>query len=641
MGRIWDDLIVSVTTQELIDQGHLSDFRVFAPSHPDLTGVKTVMGDYEAKGLGHAMDKPDLIADIVTTWKQRAEGLPTLCFAVNRVHAKHIQKQFDEAGVRTGYVDAYSTREERGEVARQFENGDITVVCNVGVLTTGVDWDVRCVILARPTRSEILYVQIIGRGLRTAPGKTDCLLRGTKVLTDRGEVSIEDVTLDHKLWDGVEWVSHAGSVCRGVKPVMQYAGLTATPDHRVMTNAGWKTIEEAARGRLGVAITGFGQQEVRFSPNCFENYVRVCTSFACRGHMREVPSISYGSFSQYSETAQNSSLSALQWQEACQCAEMVISKVSSAAEQVSKSALCVLRKVWCAWNPIQIQLFKRGGPMGLGEFGGSGSLYAVGPNRQQWALRAGEYSLDRCRCEYEQYSQKQRGKAEVCFFSKGIPSSDVRGFHFKQAYFCGHDGPADCGSLGNAFVQTEGEVWDILNSGPLQRFTANGRLVHNCIILDHSDTTLRLGLVTDIKHDSLDDGRIKAANEARKERLPKECPKCAFVKPAKVHVCPSCGFKPEAVNKIETGSGELLEIVRGGKKPKPTMLDKIGFYSQLLRYSRDKGYSDGWAYYSYKDKFGVGPSVKPMPALYVEPSTESWIRHRNIRRAKMLEKTGR
>ena len=334
MGRIWDDLIVSVTTQELIDQGHLSDFRVFAPSHPDLTGVKTVMGDYEAKGLGHAMDKPELIADIVTTWQERAAGLPTLCFAVNRVHAKHLQSQFDAAGIKTGYVDAYSTREERNEVARDFENGDITVVCNVGVLTTGVDWDVRCVILARPTRSEILYVQIIGRGLRTAPGKSDC------------------------------------------------------------------------------------------------------------------------------------------------------------------------------------------------------------------------------------------------------------------------------------------------------------------IILDHSDTTLRLGLVTDIKHDSLDDGRIKAANEARKERLPKECPKCAFVKPVKVHVCPSCGFKPEAFNKIETANGELMEILRGGKKQKPTMLDKLGFYSQLLRYSRDKGYSDGWAYHSYRDRYGVGPSVKPMAALYVEPATEAWIKHRIIRRARALQKAG-
>jgi hypothetical protein len=82
-----------------------------------------------------------------------------------------------------------------------------------------------------------------------------------------------------------------------------------------------------------------------------------------------------------------------------------------------------------------------------------------------------------------------------------------------------------------------------------------------------------------------------------------------------------------------------LEITKG-KKQKTPMLDKISFYSQLLRYGKDKGYSDGWAYYSYKDKFGVGPSVKPLPALYVDPSTESWIRHRNIRRARAQQKAG-
>jgi DNA repair protein RadD len=58
---------------------------------------------------------------------------------------------------------------ERREIKRQFHNGEIKVVCNVGTLTTGVDWDVRCIIFARPTKSKMLFVQIAGRGLRTAP----------------------------------------------------------------------------------------------------------------------------------------------------------------------------------------------------------------------------------------------------------------------------------------------------------------------------------------------------------------------------------------------------------------------------------------------------------------------------------------
>ncbi len=176
MAKVWDDLIIATTMNELIKLGHLSDFKVFAPAHPDLTGVKTKLGDYEIKGLGEAMDKGALVADIVSTWLERGEGRPTICFCVNRTHAKHIEKQFQEAGVAVDYVDAFTDNADRREVFKRFANGDTKVICNVGVLTTGFDADVRCIILARPTKSEMLYVQMIGRGLRPAEGKDHCLI---------------------------------------------------------------------------------------------------------------------------------------------------------------------------------------------------------------------------------------------------------------------------------------------------------------------------------------------------------------------------------------------------------------------------------------------------------------------------------
>jgi superfamily II DNA or RNA helicase len=176
LGKHFDSLIISATTQELIDQGYLSPFRVFAPSHPDLTGVKIVAGDYHEGQLSEAMNKSPLVADVVETWLRRGEGRPTLCFGVDRAHAKALQQRFEAAGIPAGYQDAYTPKDERAEIRRKFHHGDYAVVCNVGTLTTGVDWDVRCIILARPTRSEILYVQIIGRGLRTANGKKDCLI---------------------------------------------------------------------------------------------------------------------------------------------------------------------------------------------------------------------------------------------------------------------------------------------------------------------------------------------------------------------------------------------------------------------------------------------------------------------------------
>lgn len=171
LGKRFDDLIRPTSTRELIELGMLSQFRVYAPSHPDLTGVRTVAGDFHDGDLGEAMSKATLVADVVTTWLAKADNRPTLCFAVNRAHAQRLAMQFNEAGVPTAYVDADTPREEREAIGKRLAAGSVRVVVNIGTLTTGIDWDVRCLILARPTKSEMLFVQIIGRALRTAEGK--------------------------------------------------------------------------------------------------------------------------------------------------------------------------------------------------------------------------------------------------------------------------------------------------------------------------------------------------------------------------------------------------------------------------------------------------------------------------------------
>lgn len=171
LGRFYDELIVAARAKDLIRMGFLSSFRVFAPSSPDLTGVRTVAGDYHEGDLGKIAAQDALVGDVVRTWTDKAEGRPTLCYAVDCAHARSLRDRFAAAGVPVGYVDAMTPKRERDEVRIKFEHGIVKVVCNVGVLTTGVDWDVRCISLARPTKSEILFTQIIGRGLRTAPGK--------------------------------------------------------------------------------------------------------------------------------------------------------------------------------------------------------------------------------------------------------------------------------------------------------------------------------------------------------------------------------------------------------------------------------------------------------------------------------------
>jgi DNA repair protein RadD len=84
LGKHFDDLLIAATTADLIEASYLSRFRVFAPSHPDLSGVRIQRGDYVEADLSQAMNKDVLVADIVATWKAKGENRSTLCFAVDR-----------------------------------------------------------------------------------------------------------------------------------------------------------------------------------------------------------------------------------------------------------------------------------------------------------------------------------------------------------------------------------------------------------------------------------------------------------------------------------------------------------------------------------------------------------------------------
>lgn len=176
MADHWQRLITPVRMQELINAGLLSPFRVFAPSHPDLAGVRTLAGDYDESQLAGVMGQSQLVADVVETWLRLGECRPTLVFAVNCAHARQLQQQFAQAEVPMGYCDANVDRIERQRLFAKMARGELAGIVNVGTLTTGVDADIRCIVIARPTKSEILFVQSIGRGLRPGEGKADCII---------------------------------------------------------------------------------------------------------------------------------------------------------------------------------------------------------------------------------------------------------------------------------------------------------------------------------------------------------------------------------------------------------------------------------------------------------------------------------
>jgi DNA repair protein RadD len=171
-GRLFDDLVIATTIRKLIEDGFLVDADIYAPSKPDLSNVRTTGGDYNDKDLGEACDKAPLIGSIVDTWKKYGNNKPTVCFAVNISHSKHIVEQFRSSGIEAEHIDCYADEDERKNVLDRVLSGQTKIICNVGILTTGWDFPAcEVMIMARPTKSLILWVQMAGRILRPFPGK--------------------------------------------------------------------------------------------------------------------------------------------------------------------------------------------------------------------------------------------------------------------------------------------------------------------------------------------------------------------------------------------------------------------------------------------------------------------------------------
>jgi len=172
LGNYYDDLIIPITISELIKQKYLVDADAWGYSAPDMKGVKTTAGDFNQRQAAERADQEGLVADIVKTWQQFALNKQTICFATNVAHSEHIAHRFNSVGVPCVHIDAYTDTKDRRKAIADFKAGIVKVLTSVGVLHTGFDApNAEVAILARPTKSLSLHLQMIGRILRRHPGK--------------------------------------------------------------------------------------------------------------------------------------------------------------------------------------------------------------------------------------------------------------------------------------------------------------------------------------------------------------------------------------------------------------------------------------------------------------------------------------
>jgi DNA repair protein RadD len=177
LGNHWQSLVVGATTKDLIDQGYLSDFVVYAPPPPNLKGVPISGGDWSTKKLAERVDRTAPVGDVIRTWKRYGNNNRTICFAVNIEHSRHICQKFQDVGVNAVHIDAYTDKLERKNIIQKYKEGEIKILSCVDVLTKGFDDNMtNTLIMARPTKSLITHIQQIGRALRVSPEKEDAII---------------------------------------------------------------------------------------------------------------------------------------------------------------------------------------------------------------------------------------------------------------------------------------------------------------------------------------------------------------------------------------------------------------------------------------------------------------------------------
>lgn len=177
--RLFHDILEPVTIEELVHKGYLAPLRSkFMDAEMDVSQVKKRGGEFIAGQLEKAVDTDEQTKAIILETVERASHCRSiLVFASGVDHAHHLADAFNAIGWGAATVTGGTGKQKRADLIEQFKSGELRVLTNAEVLTTGFDApNTDCVVMARPTMSPVLYVQIAGRGMRLKDHTDHCLV---------------------------------------------------------------------------------------------------------------------------------------------------------------------------------------------------------------------------------------------------------------------------------------------------------------------------------------------------------------------------------------------------------------------------------------------------------------------------------
>ncbi|EMR08045.1 hypothetical protein PNEG_03487 [Pneumocystis murina B123] len=178
LGVAIDHIVYHRDLVDLINEKWLSNVSfTMVNSHIDLSKIKdNQFGDFERKALSSTVNTRPTNDICVRTWMKKASfRKSTLVFCISTAHCIDMANTFRSYGIDARIVTWKTPKSERYKLIEDFQKQEYPVLINCGILTEGTDIpNIDCILLARPTKSHNLFIQMIGRGMRLFPGKEDC-----------------------------------------------------------------------------------------------------------------------------------------------------------------------------------------------------------------------------------------------------------------------------------------------------------------------------------------------------------------------------------------------------------------------------------------------------------------------------------
>ena len=283
LDEVFEEIVYSRTLLDMIRDKYLTPLRGYRISTETSLESLGGSGEFPLEALAERVDIQERNGLVARSIQELARDRRTICFCVNIDHAENLARTLRQIGVPAAVIHGTLKGEERAKILAEFRAGELQVITNVGVLTEGFDDpEVSCIAIARPTRSEGLYTQCVGRGMRLFEGKKDCIvldfvdLSALRLVTLpslvgmpneidlAGERLMETASEYHRLIDahpGFEWEADSISLSDLKERLIAFdpLSLKLSAEVRAISQNGWVSL-----GQRGLVLH-FSKDAIQFN----------------------------------------------------------------------------------------------------------------------------------------------------------------------------------------------------------------------------------------------------------------------------------------------------------------------------------------------------------------------------------------